>query len=162
MARIRIQPKPEPLDRPALARKSLPIATALALGVLATLAGQAGHPTADELAAVTGPCRDVAQLAGEAGQAAWQALTAATTRAQLVAAPIEANGRAWVAADHPEVVDFAPAEMVPVGQAAGWELFANRARGLPGLSDHPAPYDRLYVRSAPETYAPLRWRDVPR
>ena len=147
MAQIRIQPKPTPQSPRTTLVATLPIAALLAAGLATTLVLGNGRETPHEAVAEVAPVAT--------GTWEW------VTRAWLGARPLEANGRAWVLADHPPVTWFDEAEMAPVGDAAGWPLFANRARGLAALSADARPYDRLYVRTAPGAYAPLRWKDVP-
>lgn len=147
MAQIRIQPRPEAQSpRKALAA-SLPIALLLGAGLATTLVLDNGRQAPNEAVTTVAP----------AATGMWEWVS----RAWLGAKPLEAGGRAWVLADHPPVTWFDEAEMAAVGEAGGWSLYANRARGLPALSGRSGPYDRLYVQTAPGSYAPLRWRDVP-
>jgi hypothetical protein len=147
MAQIRIQPKPATQTPRAALASSLPIAILLTAGLATTLWLENGRQPATEAVTTVAP----------AAEGAW----AWVQRTWLGARPLEANGRAWVLADHPAVTWFDELEMTRVGEAGGWTLFANRVRGLPALSDRAGPYDRLYVQTAPNTFAPLRWRDIP-
>lgn len=146
MARIRIQPKSQPQSPRTLLVASLPIALVLAAGLATTLVLENGRQAPNQAVATVAP----------AASGVWEWIA----RTWLGAKPLDAGGRAWVLADHPPVTWFDEGEMATVGAASGWTLYANRARGLPALSDRARPYDRLYVRTAPGTYAPLRWRDV--
>lgn len=147
MAQIRIQPKPQPQSPRTTLVATLPIAVLLAAGLATTLVLENGRQQPDEAVATIAP----------AATGAWEWVA----RTWLGARPLEAGGRSWVLAEHPPVTWFDEAEMAKVGDAAGWTLYANRARGLPALSSRSGPYDRLYVQTAPGAYTPLRWKDVP-
>lgn len=146
MAQIRIQPKQEPLTPRAALTAVLPIAALLVAGLWSAQHLEGGR---------SGPMEAI-QAARPAAEAAW-------TWAQgswLGLRALEANGKAWIPADHPPVDYFNDAEMVPVLASRGWTLYANKSRGLPALSTQPRPYDRLYYQTRDGRYAPLRWRDV--
>ncbi len=146
MAQIRIRLRETPTTPRAALLVALPIAALLLAGFWSTqhLAGGRSGPI--EAIAAARPAMDAAWTWG---QGRWLRLRA-----------LEASGKAWVPADHPPVDAFNEAEMVPVLASRGWTLYANRSRGLPGLSQSPRPYDRLYYRTRDARYVPLRWRDV--
>ncbi len=147
MAQIRIQPKPEAPTPRAAVLATLPIALLLGAGLATTLVLENGRQAPDQAVTTVAP----------AATGIWEW----ASRTWLGAKPLDAGGRAWVLAEHPPVTWFDEYEMAAVGASGGWTLYANRARGLPALSGMAGPYDRLYVRTAPGAYAPLRWRDVP-
>lgn len=146
MAQIRIQPKPAVHSSRTALFTTLPIALLLGAGLATTLVLENGRQAPNEAVTTVAP----------AATGLWEWVS----RTWLGAKPLDAGGRAWVLADHPPVGWFEESEMASVGVSGGWTLYANRARGLPALSRKAGPYDRLYVRTAPGTYTPLRWRDV--
>lgn len=79
----------------------------------------------------------------------------------LMTKTYDVNGRAWKLASMTPVTDFDEADMVPIQLTGHHRIFANRARGVAGLGDHPRGFDRLYLELHPHVYAALRWRDLP-
>lgn len=146
MAQIRIQPKEAPTTPRAVLTVALPITALLVAGFWTTTNLEGGR--SGPIEALTA-ARPAAQAAWTWAQGAWLGMRA-----------LEANGKAWVPAAHEPVDYFNEAEMVPVSESRGWTLYANKARGLPSLSGTPSPYDRLYIKTRDDRYAPLRWRDV--
>jgi hypothetical protein len=141
MAQIRIQQK-----KVAATPLAVLLAVLLLLGFWSTQHIAGGRTGPIEALAATRP---TAEAAWTWLEGRWLGLRA-----------LEANGKAWVPADHPPVASFKEVEMVRVQASRGWTLYANKTRGLPGLSSAPRPYDRLYYHTRDDRFAPLRWRDV--
>jgi hypothetical protein len=146
MAQLRVRKKEEQVARPATAL--LPIALVLVAGIATTVLVDNGTKTPVAVAEDTVPWVT----------ANWNAAQAAFARTQTY----EVKGKAWVLADHSPITDFQPYEMVPMGEANGWTLVANKVRGVTTLSASAKAYDRLYVEFGHNRYGALRWRDVPR
>lgn len=144
MTQLRIRRKPEPAQRPTLTL--VPMAAILGLGIATTFLFEAGKMAPSVAVEAAGPKMGAAYEWAQGTYLAWQRFGV--------------NGKEWVVASHP-IASFDPAEMVPAGQSGGWNLMANKYRGLPALSRKPSGYDRLYVELGAGRYAPLRWRHVP-
>ncbi|MFN3429775.1 MAG: hypothetical protein ACK46X_07460 [Candidatus Sericytochromatia bacterium] len=144
MTQLRIRRKPEPAQRPTLTL--VPMAAILGLGIASTFLFEAGKMAPNDAVEAAAPRLGAAFETAQGAYLAWQRFSV--------------NGKEWVAASHP-VATFDPAEMVPAGSSGGWNLMANRYRGLAALSRKPSGYDRLYVELGAGRYAPLRWRHVP-
>lgn len=146
MAQLRVRKKEEPVARPSSAL--LPIALVLMAGIATTVLVENGTKSPVAVAEDTVPWMS----------ANWSAAQVAFARTQT----FEVKGKPWVLADHPPISDFQPYELVPMGQANGWNLVANKSRGVAALGASPKAYDRLYVEFGDNRYGALRWRDVPR
>lgn len=146
MAQLRIRKKEVQVDRPA--SHLVPIALVLAAGIATTVLMDNGtqSPTAVAQAALSWVV-----ATGESAHMAYVRTQSFTVK-----------GRTWVLAEYPTITDFTPDELVPMGQANGRDLVANRNRGVTELSTSAKAYDRLYVELGQGRYGALRWRDVPR
>lgn len=146
MAQLRVRKKEVPVARPA--SHVVPIALVLAAGIATTVLVENGTQTPAAIAEAAAP---------------W--VTANMNAAQVAYARTQTfhvKNIAWVLADHPPITDFQPQELVPMGQVNGWNLVANKSRGITALGASAKAYDRLYVDLGQARYGALRWRDVSR
>lgn len=145
MTQLRIQRKPEPSPRPTLT--VVPMIAVLTAGLITTWTASTGHMA---------PIDFVREFSGIQAPAL-QGIKLAFVRHQT----FQVEGRAWRLADRTPVSDFAPDELVVIGESRGFTIVANRTRGLADLSLHPSAFDRPYLALGHGRYAPLRWRSVP-
>lgn len=146
MAQLRVRKKEVPVARPT--SHLVPIALVLAAGIATTVLVENGNQTPAAIAEATVPWLTES----------WHAAGVTVARTQTY----QVDKTVWVMADHPPITDFTPEELVAIGRSNGWNLVANKTRGVPTLNASAKAYDRLYVELGQGRYGALRWRDVPR
>jgi hypothetical protein len=153
MAHLPIRKKPAPTAPLNL----LPMALILAAGVLVTVLVDGARKPATQMARELE--QEVLPLAVERLKPLVDARTLAI-EAKASRMAFDVAGRAWILAAHPPITDFKPEEIQFQEEIDGWTLVANKVRGVPALNANAHAYDRLYLQTAPNRYAALRWRDT--
>lgn len=119
----------------------------------------AGYAGSGEAATDSG---QVAGTGGEAGHLGTKARTVAVDQADQVA--FDRDGISWVAVAGLAPVPFPDEQMVNVGEANGFDLWANRVQGIGGGGGGGTPalvtgaWHRVYVKTDDGRYVPMAWK----